>query len=133
MRFLHGKLKAFTGEVIKVDITKPTRILIMPERQFSKYRENLTFTYYGGHKEGTYEFTVPKSGTWVIVIEKGTYANPIDVEVKVSKEAPQKELTPAPDSKSIKKKNKKKKKDQEEDSLVNEASDSTDAETDLEE
>ncbi len=88
MRFLHGKLKAFTGEKITVEISMPTRVLIMPERQFSKYRENMTFTYFGGQKEESYEFVIPKSGTWVVVVEKGAYGNPLNVEVSISKESP---------------------------------------------
>ena len=109
MRFLHGKLKAFTGEKITVEISTPTRILIMPERHFSKYRENMTFTYFGGQKDGSYEFVVPKSGTWVVVVEKGTYANPINVDVKVTKEAPVKPAVAIEDKKSKKKKKKKEK------------------------
>lgn len=31
----------------------------------------MSFTYYGGHKDARYDFTVPKSGTWRVVIEKG--------------------------------------------------------------
>lgn len=108
MRFLHGKLKAFTGEKIKVKISMPTRVLIMPERQFNKYRENMTYTYFGGQKDGEYEFSVPKSGTWVIVVEKGTYANPLDIEVNVSKEAAvPKAIESEKKSKKKKKKNKK--------------------------
>lgn len=106
MRFLHGKLKAFTGEKITVEISTPTRVLIMPERHFSKYRENMTFTYFGGQKEGSYEFTVPKSGTWVVVVEKGTYLNPINVDVKICKDAAVKEQVGIEDKKTKKKKKK---------------------------
>ena len=110
MRFLHGKLKAFTGEKITVEISLPTRVLIMPERQFSKYRENMTFTYFGGQKDGSYEFVIPKSGTWVVVVEKGTYGNPLNMEVKISKDAPVKEQVAIEDKKSKKKKKSKKEK-----------------------
>ncbi|HAW20552.1 MAG TPA: hypothetical protein DCX14_10245 [Flavobacteriales bacterium] len=104
MRFLHGKIKAQSGEKIKVSISKPTRILIMPMREFKKYKENFTFTYFGGQKEDSYEFTVPKAGTWIVVVEKGTYLKPIDIEVKISKES----APAAAPKRKEKKKNKKK-------------------------
>ncbi|MEZ4721825.1 MAG: DUF1883 domain-containing protein [Flavobacteriales bacterium] len=88
MRFLHGKLNAHSGDKITVDITKPTRVLIMREKEFNRYKNNITFTYYGGQKESQYEFTVPASGTWYVVIEKGTYTNPIDVSASIKKEKP---------------------------------------------
>ena len=108
MRFLHGKVKGHAGERISITFSQPTRVLIMPERQFEKYRNNLTFTYFGGHKESPYEFTFPKSGNWIVGIEKGTYHNPIDLKASISKISPDPMLAEAPKSKKKKKKKKEK-------------------------
>lgn len=84
MRFLYGKVKASVGHTVKVEFSKPTRVLIMTDREFVRYKNNLTFTYYGGHKESPYEFTVPKSGTWYVVVEKGTYYEPEKIKASIS-------------------------------------------------
>jgi hypothetical protein len=69
-------MKVNKGGKINVTFSKPTRVLIMTDREFKKYRENITFTYYGGHKESPYEFVVPKTDVWHIVVEKGSYNKP---------------------------------------------------------
>lgn len=84
MRFLHGKMKVNKGGKISVTFSKPTRVLIMTDREFKKYRENITFTYYGGHKESPYEFVVPKTDVWHIVVEKGSYNKPEEITASFS-------------------------------------------------
>ena len=89
MRFLHGKAKARKGHTIKVNFSEPTRVLIMTEKNFNKYKNNLTFTYYGGHKEESpFEFSAPKDGTWFVVVEKGTYHEPRNVTADIELHAP---------------------------------------------
>lgn len=84
MRFLHGSLKAHIGDMITVQPSAPTRVLIMTDREFNKYKNNMSFTYYGGHKDDAYKFTIPKSGTWKVVIEKGTVNAPVDLTANIS-------------------------------------------------
>lgn len=84
MRFLYGKVKAQVGHIVKVEFSEPTRVLIMTEREFEKYKNNLTFTYYGGQKDSPYEFTIPKSGTWYVVVEKGSLSKPRDIKASFS-------------------------------------------------
>ena len=86
MRFLHGKAKANKGGKIRVSVSKPTRILIMNDRNYKRYKNNQTFTYYGGPKDSDYEFNVPSTNIWHVVVEKGTYAQPIDIDVKIEVE-----------------------------------------------
>jgi hypothetical protein len=83
MRFLHGRVKANKGGTIKVTTTKPTRILIMSEREFKRYKNNISFTYYGGQKDGEFEFPVPKSDIWNVVVEKGSFAKPINLTANI--------------------------------------------------
>ncbi len=84
MRYLHQEVKTRKGETIKVDLSGKTRVLIMSQRQFKKYQNHSTFTYFGGIKEGSYEFVSPKDSRWVIVVEKGTRASPLQVTAHVS-------------------------------------------------
>lgn len=84
MKFLHGKLKVNKGGKITVNFSKPTRVLVMTEREFKKYRDNITYTYYGGHKESPYEFTAPKSDVWHVVVEKGTAEKPEKITATLS-------------------------------------------------
>lgn len=110
MRFLHCKVKARLGDRIRVETSKPTRVLIMTDREFKKYKNNNTFTYYGGFKDAPYEFAVPKSDAWEVVIEKGSYYHPEDITASVSKVTGGTSTLPPADNG---KKKKKKKKDKE--------------------
>jgi len=84
MRYLHGKAKVNKGGKIAVTISKPTRILILSEKDFKRYKNNQTFTYYGGEKKDGYEFEAPKSGFWHVVVEKGTYHKPVEIKASIS-------------------------------------------------
>ncbi len=98
MRFLHGKVKARKGQKISVTFSAPTRVLVMTQRNFEKYKNNLTFTYYGGQKEDSpYEFSVPQYGDWYVVVEKGSYHAPEDItaSIELISEAPVQQLPPA--------------------------------------
>ncbi|MEX2596016.1 MAG: DUF1883 domain-containing protein, partial [Salibacteraceae bacterium] len=80
MKFLHGKKKVNRGGSITVDFSKPTRVLIMNNREFRKYKDNISFTYYGGFKEDSpYDLTIPKTDVWHVVVEKGASGNEIDL------------------------------------------------------
>lgn len=84
MRFLYKQLKANKGNKIRVKFSEPTRVLFMDEKQFNRYKNNQTFTYYGGfQEESPYDFVVPRSTRWYTVVEKGSYHEPKDIEAKV--------------------------------------------------
>ena len=51
-------------------ISKKTRVLILTERDFKRYKNNQTFTYFGGVKEGSYDFTATKSEASVLATRK---------------------------------------------------------------
>ena len=86
MRYLHGKIKANKGGKISVTISKKTRVLILTEKDFKRYKNNQTFTYFGGVKEGSYDFTATKSGVWHVVVEKGSYHKPENIKAYFSLE-----------------------------------------------
>jgi hypothetical protein len=85
MRFLYGKVKARKGNVIRVTFSESTRILFMVEKEFNRYKNNLTFTYFGGLKdESPFDFVAPKASTWFVVVEKGSYHEPKDIIASIS-------------------------------------------------
>ena len=86
----------------------------MTDREFKKYKNNNTFTYYGGYKDAPYEFVFPKSDAWEVVIEKGSYHNPEDITATITKIKGGAPVLPASgDGKGKKKKKKKDKQEQE--------------------
>ena len=85
MRFLRAKVKARVGERLTVEFSEPTKVLIMTDREFKKYQNHNTYSFFGGEKESPYEFTVPKSTSWNVVVEKGSYFNPKDITAKITK------------------------------------------------
>ncbi len=83
MRYLYNSVKARKDATITVSISRPTKVMIMSGRQFTNYQNNHTFTYFGGEKNGSYVFKSPKDAEWYVVVEKGTGANPPDVQVSI--------------------------------------------------
>jgi hypothetical protein len=84
MRYLHQEVKTRKGETIKVEVSAKTRVMIMSQREFKQYQKPRTFTYFGGIKEGSYEFISPKDSRWVVVVEKGTWKEPINISAQAS-------------------------------------------------
>lgn len=123
MRFLYQKVRAQKGNKIKISVSQPTRVLVMNNKNYKRYKNNQTFTYFGGEKDGTYEFTAPLSIDWNVVVEKGTFHSPASVTASIAIER----TTADPDA--GKKKKKKKKKNKKLATSLDEADAALDAET----
>ena len=80
MKFLHRPFKANPKDVVVVEFSAPTKILLLHRLEFNRYKKGRTYRYRGGFAEKSpVEFTIPAQGTWHVVIEKGTYKNPLEV------------------------------------------------------
>jgi hypothetical protein len=80
MRFLHKTFEAKKKEIIEVEIDKPTKVKFMTGRDMNAYKKGKTYTYYGGMFEETpVRFVVPYDAVWSVVVEKGTFRQPLDV------------------------------------------------------
>lgn len=90
MRFLHGKKKVNRGGNITVTFSKPTRVLILSHKEFKRYQNGQSFKYFGGHMDSPYEFTVPSSGEWHVVVEKGSYYSPESITASFTATPPPK-------------------------------------------
>jgi hypothetical protein len=84
MRYLYQNVKTRKGETIHVELSGSTKVMVLSEKQFDKYRNNRTFTYFGGQKNGSYDFKSPRDGSWVVVVEKGDWKHPQNIQAKVS-------------------------------------------------
>ncbi len=84
MKYLHRVFKAKKGTHVVVHISEPTRVLLIGDYQYKQYKEHKTFNYRGGLVEGkSQEFDIPNDGLWHVVIEKGSYYNPLPVTASV--------------------------------------------------
>ena len=80
MRFLHKPFTANAKDVVVVEFSAPTKILLLHSAEFKRYKGGRTYRYRGGFSEKSpIEFTIPHQGVWHAVIEKGTYRNPLQV------------------------------------------------------
>jgi hypothetical protein len=73
MRYLRSTFYAKKGQAVKVNFDQPSKIMLMSDRDFKKYRDNSgTITYWGGyHTESPVTFAIPSAGTWHVIVELG--------------------------------------------------------------
>lgn len=80
MKFLHQSFEAKRKEIIEVDIDVATSVKFMSGTALKAYRMGKTHTYYGGRfEESPVRFVIPFDGVWNVVVEKGSYKEPIEV------------------------------------------------------
>lgn len=85
MKYLHQILKLEKGVCVKVHFNRPAKVMLMNDRNFLRYQSHTTHTYWGGNMdESPYEFTVPYAGIWHVVVEKGGYFSPLDLQASVT-------------------------------------------------
>ncbi|MBK8227128.1 MAG: DUF1883 domain-containing protein [Flavobacteriales bacterium] len=83
MKFLHKTFELKKKEIIEVDIDVATKVKFMTGRDFKHYKQGKTHTYYGGFfEESPVRFVVPFESVWNVVVEKGTFRNPMEVNGK---------------------------------------------------
>ncbi|MGP8214813.1 MAG: DUF1883 domain-containing protein [Bacteroidia bacterium] len=84
MKYLHRVFKAKKGTRVVVNISEPTRVLLISDYHYRQYKVHKTFSYLGGMVEGdSIELEVPSDGNWHVVIEKGGYFNPKPITASV--------------------------------------------------
>jgi len=83
MKFLHKTFELKKKEIIEVDIDVATKVKFMTGRDFKNYKLGKTHSYYGGlFDESPVRFVIPFESVWNVVVEKGTFRNPIEVNAK---------------------------------------------------
>jgi hypothetical protein len=83
MKFLHKTFELKKKEIIEVHIDVATKVKFMTGRDFKNYKLGKTYTYYGGlFEESPVRFVVPFEAVWNVVVEKGSYRNPMEVSAQ---------------------------------------------------
>lgn len=92
MRYLRSTFYAKKGQAAKVTFDQSAKIMLMPDRDFKKYRNNSgSITYWGGHQaESPVIFEIPSPGTWHVIVELGWYEKKnIQAQVELLDELPE--------------------------------------------
>lgn len=80
MKFLHKTFEIKKKEIIEVHIDKSTKVKFLTGRDMKAYKQGKTHTYYGGtFEESPVRFVVPFDAVWNVVVEKGSFREPLDV------------------------------------------------------
>lgn len=77
MRYLRSTFSAYKGQAVKINFSKPAKVMLMSDSSFEKYRSNSgTITYWGGIKEAgesPVHLEIPNNGKWHVIIELGKF------------------------------------------------------------
>lgn len=83
MKFLHKTFELKKREIIEVHINKPTKVKFLTGRDMKAYKQGKTHTYFGGlFEESPIRFVIPHDAVWNVVVEKGTFRNPIELDAR---------------------------------------------------
>ncbi|MBL7965238.1 MAG: DUF1883 domain-containing protein [Flavobacteriales bacterium] len=81
MKFLHKQYEAKKKEIIEAEIDRPAKIKFMTAIEFKAYKNGRSHRYFGGlFEESPVRFVVPYDANWIVVIEKGTHYQPLEVQ-----------------------------------------------------
>lgn len=81
MRFLHKTFEAKRKEIIEVEIDQPTKVKFMTGKEMKAYKLGKTYSYFGGlFDESPVRFVIPFDSVWNVVVEKGTFRQPLPVK-----------------------------------------------------
>lgn len=80
MKFLHKTFELKKKEIIEVHIDQATKVKFMTGKDMKTYKQGKTYSYYGGtFEESPVRFVVPFDAVWNVVVEKGSFRQPLEV------------------------------------------------------
>lgn len=84
MKYLHKQLKAGRNCVVVVNFDHPTKVMLLKDSEYRKYKDGRTYDYRGGFAEKSpVKFILPEGATWHVIVEKGSYFNPIRINASI--------------------------------------------------
>lgn len=84
MEFLHQELDLQLGDVVEVTLDSRANVMLLDPRNFSNYKQGISYRYYGGHAEKSpVRLSPPHSGKWYVVVNLGGYAGTVRAGVRV--------------------------------------------------
>lgn len=94
MRFLYKQFQAKKKEIIEVEIDQPTKVKFMTASEFKKYKKGKTHSFFGGRfEESPIRFVLPFDSMWNVVIEKGSYHEPMQITASCRLMMPDRQVT----------------------------------------
>lgn len=71
-QFIHGREYLADGDVVQVDCDTQCNVMLLTDTEFSSYKRNGSFNYYGGHFIlFPARIAAPHSGYWNVIIDLG--------------------------------------------------------------
>lgn len=85
-QFIHGREHLGEGDMINVDCDTQCNVMLLSDSEFSRYKDNGAFEYYGGHfKLFPAQLAPPHPGFWNVVIDLGSGSAHIRYSISVIK------------------------------------------------
>jgi hypothetical protein len=72
MEYLHYEFDASEGDVIEVTLDRAANVQLLDPENYENYKNGRGYRYHGGYATTSpVRFTVPRAGTWHVVIDLG--------------------------------------------------------------
>ena len=84
MKYLRKQVKARRNCVVVVTFDQPAKVMLLKDSEYNKYKEGKTYNYRGGFaKNSPVKFILPEGAIWQVIVEKGSYFNPVNMNASV--------------------------------------------------
>jgi hypothetical protein len=72
------------GQVVEVTLSSAANVILLDYTNLHKYKNSMEYDYYGGHATlSPYRVTVPRTGTWYVIVDLGGYGGSVQSSVSV--------------------------------------------------
>jgi hypothetical protein len=87
--YLVSEIDAGPEDVVEVKLSAPANVMLLTASDYTHYRNNEQFNYYGGHSgsELTVDLTPPNQGHWYLVVDLGGRPGRVSAYVSIKKTA----------------------------------------------
>ncbi len=84
LSYLHKEFDLQAGGIVEVALDAPANVMLLDPANFLNYKQNLLYRYHGGYAETSpVRLTVPRSGTWHVIVNLGGYPGRVRASVQV--------------------------------------------------
>ncbi|MCB0792038.1 MAG: DUF1883 domain-containing protein [Flavobacteriales bacterium] len=93
MKFLYKQFQGKKKQIVEVELDRTTRVKFLTAPDFKAYRDHRTHKYYGGtFDRSPVRFVLPFDAVWTVVVEKGSFREPLDVQASCKLLPPDREV-----------------------------------------
>lgn len=84
MEYLHKALTASAGAVVEVTLDRQANVQLLDPSNYAKFQRGQAYRYQGGlATQSPVHLRVPHTGTWHIVIDRGSAGGQIGYSIRV--------------------------------------------------